>query len=78
MPQSSDDAANQCIFVPIEKVTVMQFTYYGQSCFSVKMAGKSVLFDPFITPNELAKHIRLEEIQANYVRQGDFMAEMIY
>lgn len=45
----------------------MKFTYYGQSCFAVEMGGKRVLFDPFITPNELAKHIKLEEIEADYI-----------
>lgn len=45
----------------------MQFTYYGQSCFSVQLAGKTVLFDPFITPNELAKHIRLEDVKSDYI-----------
>lgn len=33
----------------------MQLTYYGHSCFSVTIAGKTLLFDPFITYNELAK-----------------------
>ncbi|MGZ8517655.1 MAG: metal-dependent hydrolase, partial [Chitinophagaceae bacterium] len=45
----------------------MRFTYYGQSCFAVDMGGKRILFDPFITPNELAKHIRLEEVKADYI-----------
>jgi L-ascorbate metabolism protein UlaG (beta-lactamase superfamily) len=45
----------------------MKFTYYGQSCFSVQMAGKNILFDPFITPNELAKHINIQEIKADYI-----------
>ncbi|NTS41657.1 metal-dependent hydrolase [Flavisolibacter sp. BT320] len=45
----------------------MQFTYYGQSCFAVEMGGKRVLFDPFITPNELASHIRLEDVKADYI-----------
>lgn len=45
----------------------MQFTYYGQSCFAVEMVGKRVLFDPFITPNELARHIRLEDVKADYI-----------
>lgn len=52
---------------PFKKTTVMQFTYYGQSCFAVEMGGKRVLFDPFITPNELAKHIRLEDVKADYI-----------
>ena len=45
----------------------MRYTYYGQSCFAVEMNGKRLLFDPFISPNELAKHIRLEEVQADYI-----------
>jgi L-ascorbate metabolism protein UlaG (beta-lactamase superfamily) len=32
----------------------MKFTYYGHSCFEVSLGGKTLLFDPFITPNELA------------------------
>jgi L-ascorbate metabolism protein UlaG (beta-lactamase superfamily) len=45
----------------------MKFTYYGQSCFAVEMGGKQVLFDPFITPNDLARHIKLEEVKADYI-----------
>jgi L-ascorbate metabolism protein UlaG (beta-lactamase superfamily) len=45
----------------------MQFTYYGQSCFAVETGGKRVLFDPFITPNELAQNIRLEDVKADYI-----------
>ena len=45
----------------------MQFTYYGQSCFSVTVSGKKLLFDPFITANELAKHIDLNTIEADYI-----------
>jgi L-ascorbate metabolism protein UlaG (beta-lactamase superfamily) len=53
--------------VPTEKETSMQFTYYGQSCFAVETGGKRVLFDPFITPNELAQNIRLEDVKADYI-----------
>ncbi len=45
----------------------MKFTYYGQSCFSVAIKGKNVLFDPFITYNELAKHIDVNSIGADYI-----------
>jgi L-ascorbate metabolism protein UlaG (beta-lactamase superfamily) len=45
----------------------MRLTYYGQSCFAVVAGGKNLVFDPFITPNELAKHIRLEDIAADYI-----------
>jgi L-ascorbate metabolism protein UlaG (beta-lactamase superfamily) len=45
----------------------MKLTYYGQSCFSVQTGGKNLLFDPFITPNELAKHIKVAELKADYL-----------
>ncbi|MGA7394373.1 MAG: metal-dependent hydrolase [Terrimicrobiaceae bacterium] len=45
----------------------MKFSYYGHACFSVEFRGKILLFDPFITPNELASHIKLDQIAADYV-----------
>ncbi|MBX2933277.1 MAG: metal-dependent hydrolase [Ferruginibacter sp.] len=45
----------------------MQLTYYGHSCFSVVVNNKKLLFDPFITPNELAKDIDINNIQADYI-----------
>ncbi len=45
----------------------MQITFYGQSCFGITINGKHLIFDPFITPNELAKDIKLEDIPADYI-----------
>ena len=45
----------------------MKFTYYGHSCFAVELAGKKVLFDPFISPNELAKNVDINAIEADYI-----------
>ncbi len=45
----------------------MKLTYYGHSCFSVSVEGKNLVFDPFITPNELAKDINLKSIEADYI-----------
>jgi L-ascorbate metabolism protein UlaG (beta-lactamase superfamily) len=45
----------------------MKLTYYGHSCFSVFAGGKNLLFDPFITPNELAAAINVDEIKADYI-----------
>ncbi|MGX5688241.1 metal-dependent hydrolase [Arcticibacter tournemirensis] len=45
----------------------MRITYYGQSCFLLELQGKKVLFDPFITPNELAKDIDADNIQADFI-----------
>jgi L-ascorbate metabolism protein UlaG (beta-lactamase superfamily) len=45
----------------------MKITYYGHSCFSVIAGGKHLLFDPFITGNELAKNISIDDIKADYI-----------
>lgn len=45
----------------------MKITYYGHACFGVNIAGKNLLFDPFITGNELAKHIDIDSIPADYI-----------
>jgi len=48
----------------------MKSTYYGHSCFSVEADKTSLLFDPFITPNELAKNIHIADIDADYILQS--------
>ena len=46
----------------------MKLTYYGHSCFSVIIKGKKLLFDPFITYNELANNIiDIDSIQADFI-----------
>ncbi len=45
----------------------MKINYYGHSCFSVIVNAKCLLFDPFITPNKLAKGIEIEKIKADYI-----------
>jgi L-ascorbate metabolism protein UlaG (beta-lactamase superfamily) len=45
----------------------MKLTYYGQSCFAVETGGKNLLFDPFISANELASHINIANIRADYI-----------
>ncbi|HQQ95259.1 MAG TPA: metal-dependent hydrolase [Bacteroidia bacterium] len=45
----------------------MNITYYGHSCFSIDINGTKLLFDPYITPNELAKHIHIDSIEADYI-----------
>jgi L-ascorbate metabolism protein UlaG (beta-lactamase superfamily) len=48
-------------------ISLMKLSYYGHACFSVEIGGSTLLFDPFITPNELAKHVRLDQITADYI-----------
>jgi len=45
----------------------MRITYYGHSCFMAEIKGKKILFDPFITPNELAKDINIADIEPDYI-----------
>jgi len=59
----------------------MDFTYYGHSCFAIVVKGKRLLFDPFITPNELAKHIKVDAIGADFILlshgHADHVADVI-
>ena len=45
----------------------MKITYYGHSCFEIVVNGKKLLFDPFISPNELAKSIDITQIKPDYI-----------
>ncbi|CAN5466753.1 metal-dependent hydrolase [soil metagenome] len=45
----------------------MKITYYGHSCFNIEINGKNVLFDPFISSNELAKNIDPEKISPDFI-----------
>jgi L-ascorbate metabolism protein UlaG (beta-lactamase superfamily) len=45
----------------------MKITYYGHSCFGVEVSGQHLLFDPFITPNELARTVRADQVPADII-----------
>lgn len=45
----------------------MKLTYFGHATFSVEVSGQTLLFDPFITPNELAKAIDVDAIAADFI-----------
>lgn len=45
----------------------MKITYYGQSCFLFEIGEHRVLFDPFISPNELASNIKVDDIKADFI-----------
>lgn len=58
----------------------MELTYFGHSSFLLKTNGKSLLFDPFISQNPLAKDIDLKGIMADYILlshgHGDHVADV--
>lgn len=59
----------------------MKFTFYGHACFAVEVSGKKLLFDPFITGNELAKDIDINKIEADYILvshgHGDHVGDLM-
>ncbi len=59
----------------------MKYTYYGQSCFLLEADGIKFLFDPFISPNPLAKHIDTKTIEADYILvshgHADHVADLV-
>jgi len=59
----------------------MKFTYYGHACFSIEAGAKTLLFDPFISPNPLAKEIDLKKVAADFILvshgHGDHVADVI-
>ena len=45
----------------------MKVTYYGHACFAVEASNRNLLFDHFITGNDLAKGIDHAKIPADYI-----------
>ena len=45
----------------------MEITYLGHASLQLKINGKHIIVDPFISANELASHIKLDEIKADYI-----------
>ena len=45
----------------------MKITYFGHSCFGIETSHVRLLFDPFITPNQLAATINVDDIEADYM-----------
>lgn len=59
----------------------MKFTYFGHACFAVEAGGKTLLFDPFITPNPLASEIDITQIATDFILlshgHGDHVADVV-
>ena len=45
----------------------MKITYYGHSTFEIKVSGKTILVDPFITAHPKASHINVNELKPDYI-----------
>nr|MBC7613039.1 metal-dependent hydrolase [Pseudopedobacter sp.] len=59
----------------------MKVNYLGHSTFLFEISGKKILIDPFIAPNELASHIKVDEISCDYILishgHGDHVADLV-
>jgi len=59
----------------------MKVTYYGHACFGVVASGKTLLFDPFITGNPLAKSIDVKSVAADFILvshgHGDHVGDVV-
>ena len=45
----------------------MKITFYGHACLGIQTRGKNILVDPFISGNEKASHINIDDIEADYI-----------
>jgi L-ascorbate metabolism protein UlaG (beta-lactamase superfamily) len=59
----------------------MNLTFLGHSCFLLETLNSKILFDPFISGNELAKHIDIDTIEADFIVQShghlDHIADLV-
>lgn len=45
----------------------MKITFYGHASLGIEVGGKHIIVDPYITANELAKHIDIMQLKADYI-----------
>ncbi len=45
----------------------MKLTFFGHSCTLLDFGSTKILFDPFISGNELASNVDIDSIEANYI-----------
>ena len=58
----------------------MKLTFYGHASVGLEIDGKKILFDPYITPNPLTKHIDIYSLKPDYILishgHGDHVADL--
>jgi len=59
----------------------MKFSFYGHASFSIEVGGKTLLFDPYISPNPAASAININSLKADYIflshAHGDHIADAV-
>src|SRR5690606_27537215 len=46
---------------------IMKITYYGHASLGIEVNGKKIIVDPYISANELASHIDVQQLEADYI-----------
>ncbi len=59
----------------------MKVNYLGHSSFLLETSGKKILIDPYISPNELAENINVNDINCDYILvshgHSDHVADLV-
>jgi L-ascorbate metabolism protein UlaG (beta-lactamase superfamily) len=59
----------------------MKVNYLGHSSFLLETSGKKILIDPYISPNELAENINVNDIHCDYILvshgHSDHVADLV-
>lgn len=45
----------------------MKITFFGHACLQIEVSGSNILVDPFISANEKASHININELKPDYI-----------
>ncbi|OYQ42027.1 metal-dependent hydrolase [Flavobacterium cyanobacteriorum] len=45
----------------------MKITYLGHASLAIKVGGKNIIVDPYISANEMAAHIDIMQLKADYI-----------
>lgn len=45
----------------------MKITYLGHASLAIEVSGRHIIVDPYISANELASHIDIEDLNADYI-----------
>lgn len=45
----------------------MKITFYGHASLGIEVGGKNIIVDPYISANEKAKHIDINQLKADYI-----------
>lgn len=51
----------------VSKPVIMKITYLGHAALSIEVGETTIVVDPFISPNELAKDIDVNALKADYI-----------